>query len=317
MKVTDTTSFIQKATILHNNKYNYDKTIYISSKDKVIITCPTHGDFSQKPNNHLTGYGCEKCGTQLTAKKQTLKFEDIVTKANSIHNNKYTYDETTFVNSKTPTAITCQTHGVFWQTIGNHCHKTKPQGCPKCGAEKRANDRRHSITTILHNFHATHSNSYDYSKLKYVDYHTKVIITCPVHGDFEQTPAHHIGGNGCPSCANYGFDKTKPAVLYYLSINNGQAYKIGITNRDVELRFRTTDLNKLEVLFKINLDGNTAYNIEQKILSAFVNHKYVGIPLLSSGNTELFNVNIFPTIPNNATLTQIQEALDALETLHS
>ena len=317
MKATDTESFVKKAVSIHGNKYDYGKTVYETSRDKVIITCSIHGDFLQKPNNHLTGYGCEKCGKQATAKKQTLKFSDVIVKANIIHSNKYTYNEATFIDSKTPMSIICPTHGHFMQTTGNHCHKTKPQGCPKCGIEKRANEKRHSYDSILNNFRVTHGDKYDYSNVVYSDYHTKVIITCSIHGDFTQTPAHHVGGNGCPSCADYGFDKSKPAILYYLSINNGQAYKIGITNRDVELRFRAIDLDKIETLFKIHLDGALAYSIEQNILTKFANNKYLGVPLLESGNTELFNVNIFQALPHNATLTQIQETLDALETLHS
>ena len=29
---------------------------------------------------------------------------------------------------------------------------------------------------------------------------TKVIIGCPIHGDFEQTPTCHLQGQGCPEC---------------------------------------------------------------------------------------------------------------------
>lgn len=39
--------FKQKATNIHNGKFSYEKTLYIHSKKKVIITCPKHGDFEQ------------------------------------------------------------------------------------------------------------------------------------------------------------------------------------------------------------------------------------------------------------------------------
>ena len=29
----------------------------------------------------------------------------------------------------------------------------------------------------------------------------KVVITCPVHGDFRQTPKNHLSGHGCHECA--------------------------------------------------------------------------------------------------------------------
>ena len=41
-KKSTTESFITKANLIHNNFYNYDKTLYTCSKNKVIITCPIH-----------------------------------------------------------------------------------------------------------------------------------------------------------------------------------------------------------------------------------------------------------------------------------
>ena len=45
-----------------------------------------------------------------------------------------------------------------------------------------------------------HNNKYDYSKVEYINQRTKVIITCPIHGDFEQTPKNHMNWQGCPIC---------------------------------------------------------------------------------------------------------------------
>lgn len=45
-----------------------------------------------------------------------------------------------------------------------------------------------------------HNNKYNYDKVVYRGTDEPVIITCPQHGDFPQTPHHHLGGQGCPSC---------------------------------------------------------------------------------------------------------------------
>ena len=58
---TSTEEFIKKARKIHGNKYDYTKTFYIRALSPVIITCPEHGDFSQKPNGHLSGQGCPYC----------------------------------------------------------------------------------------------------------------------------------------------------------------------------------------------------------------------------------------------------------------
>ena len=58
---SNTLEFIEKANKKHNNLYNYDKVSYIKDDQKVIITCSTHGDFKQRPDNHLQGQGCPVC----------------------------------------------------------------------------------------------------------------------------------------------------------------------------------------------------------------------------------------------------------------
>ena len=52
--------FIEKAKLIHGNKYDYSKTKYIDSSTSVCIICPSHGEFYQKPSKHLNGVGCLK-----------------------------------------------------------------------------------------------------------------------------------------------------------------------------------------------------------------------------------------------------------------
>ena len=53
--------FIQKATLIHNGKYDYSKVDYKTAKTKVCIICPEHGEFWQAPGSHLSGKGCPHC----------------------------------------------------------------------------------------------------------------------------------------------------------------------------------------------------------------------------------------------------------------
>ena len=46
-----------------------------------------------------------------------------------------------------------------------------------------------------------HGDFYDYSKTEYKGKDIPVIIICPEHGEFLQTPHDHLSGNGCPKCA--------------------------------------------------------------------------------------------------------------------
>ncbi len=53
--------FIEKASKIHHNKYNYSESIYKNSKTKIKILCNEHGQFYQIPNDHLQGANCPRC----------------------------------------------------------------------------------------------------------------------------------------------------------------------------------------------------------------------------------------------------------------
>lgn len=59
---------------------------------------------------------------------------------------------------------------------------------------------RQTLEGFITNSQAIHANKYVYEKSVYINNHTKVTITCPIHGDFEQTPNAHTQGRGCPTC---------------------------------------------------------------------------------------------------------------------
>ncbi len=90
-----------------------------------------------------------------------------------------------------------------------------------------------------------------------------------------------------------GFQNTKPALLYYLSIDNGLVYKIGITNLSVAKRFSKEEMSRIKI---INIEhfeiGDDAYKREQHILKEFKYAKYKGKTLLTDGNSELFDRDV-------------------------
>jgi very-short-patch-repair endonuclease len=53
--------FIETSNIIHNNIYNYSKSIIKDAKTKTTIICRKHGEFKQSPNSHMQGQGCPKC----------------------------------------------------------------------------------------------------------------------------------------------------------------------------------------------------------------------------------------------------------------
>lgn len=78
-----TEEFLKKAKEIHGNKYDYSKVEYTGNKFKVCIICPEHGEFWQKPNDHLSGRGCPKCKsshlereTRILLEKNQIKYEE-------------------------------------------------------------------------------------------------------------------------------------------------------------------------------------------------------------------------------------------------
>ena len=126
----DTETFIQKANIIHNNKYDYSQTRYVNSHCKVIIICKEHGIFEQRASAHLLGQGCPLCGNNKIVEKLRSNTEDFIEKANRIHNFKYDYSKSHYVDNRTKLSIICPTHGEFWQSPDSHL---QGRGCPKCG----------------------------------------------------------------------------------------------------------------------------------------------------------------------------------------
>ena len=60
--LSNTYEFIQKARLIHKDKYDYSKVEYVNTNSKVCIICKEHGEFWQTPNSHLANHGCPICG---------------------------------------------------------------------------------------------------------------------------------------------------------------------------------------------------------------------------------------------------------------
>lgn len=197
----DTTEFIEKARKVHSDKYDYSNSEYIGTHSKVEIICPEHGSFFQTATNHLSGKGCKQCGRDKTAKQQRSNTTDFIEKAKSVHGDQYDYSKVEYVKNDLKVIIGCPVHGEFEQTPSGHL---SGQGCKYCGTQQSTESIKSRMTLSKDEFvrraKEKHGDWYDYSKVKYVSSKTKVIIICPKHGEFEQTPNKHLCGRGCPTC---------------------------------------------------------------------------------------------------------------------
>lgn len=195
-----TEQFIFKAKQIHGDKYDYSITCYKNSKSKLEIICPKHGKFLQTAFVHLKGGNCLKCIQESYKLKYSVTNCEFTSKSSKIHNNKYDYSKTNYINAHQHVIITCPKHGDFEQTPTIHLNGS---GCPKCAIESRIKKNSSNVENFISKSKNIHGNKYDYSKVDYTSATSHVIITCFKHGDFEQTPNSHLNGSGCPECSKF------------------------------------------------------------------------------------------------------------------
>lgn len=143
------------------------------------------------------------------------KIDNFIKKSNDIHNNKYDYSKVDYINNSTKVCIICPEHGEFWQTPNSHLSGV---GCPSCYGNKKLTN-----TQFIEECKKIHNGKYSYDKTHYKNKRSKVIITCPIHGDFEQLAANHKRGQGCPECGKkYAKEYRKYNHQHFINESNSR-----------------------------------------------------------------------------------------------
>ena len=149
------------------------------------------------------------------SKKKTK--EEFIKDARKVHGDKYDYSKVEYDGAHKKVCIICPKHGEFEQTPHDHLAR---KGCPKCGIENRSENRTSTKEDFIKKACEKHKGKYDYSKVDYVNAHTKVCIICPKHGEFEQEANTHLKGSACPKC---NLSHLERSVMNYLD-ENGITY---------------------------------------------------------------------------------------------
>ena len=248
-------SFEELAREVHGDKYDY--LGFDEEEKKYIMFCHEkdedgneHGEFKQTKTHHLSGEGCPKCRYIKSSKTKSNSLEKL---KEDIEKNKerlknYTFDFDSYKNYKTNIKAYCHVldedgneHGEFKITPNNLFHKTKPQGCPKCGLIKCAESRKMSAEEFIERANIIHNKKYIYKEEDYIDYGIDMRIYCPIHGYFNQQPRNHLQGQGCPICKE---SKLEKEIAAFLEKNNIEY-----------IRFKTFDwlINKRKLILDFYL----------------------------------------------------------------
>ena len=122
-----------------------------------------------------------------------LTIDQVKARCFKVHGDRYEYDWSTYTGTASKVRIICPTHGEFWQLPSNHF---KGKGCVQCSGKTLW-----TTETFIAKSREVHGAAYRYDKVVYKSNNAPVIISCLEHGDFQQRPATHMLGGGCPKCA--------------------------------------------------------------------------------------------------------------------
>lgn len=219
-----------------------------------------------------------------------------------------------YTNNKTKIRIICPTHGEFLQTPTTHINNKS--GCKKCASETYSGAyHKHDTKWFIETAKSIHGDKYDYNKVEYVRYHSKVEIVCPEHGSFFQSTTGHIHQRqGCPACSvkdyegGYGTKrfsthpeiKNNPARLYVIrAFNDTEMFvKIGITQKAIDERFKQNRLfYQYEVLYEIEGQLYDLFLLEQQVKKDMKTNKYRP-SVKFNGHTECFHATCASEIIN-------------------
>lgn len=129
------------------------------------------------------------------------------------HNNKYTYPEE-FIDYDCDIVVMCPVHGKFKVNSGRHMNG---QGCIKCSkCYRRTQSEFVDSANLIHNFKYTYPE-------KFVSVSKKIVIECPIHGNFTQLVSDHLKGFGCEKCSKT-FKKTHEDFIKNAKLIHGDKY---------------------------------------------------------------------------------------------
>lgn len=124
--------FVEKASEIHKNLYDYSYVKEVKPAESVEVICPFHGVFSVTPYEHIMkGKRCPEC-TKADLSRY-LRERRFLEKAKNVHGNQYDYSRIRYENSLTKIAINCPKHGLFFQLPHNHL---SGNGCPSCSRQR-------------------------------------------------------------------------------------------------------------------------------------------------------------------------------------
>lgn len=273
----------------HGDYYDYSHANFTGSgKDKIKIICPVHGEFWQRPEQHVKS-SCYHCGRAIASENRKLTSNEILSRFKEVHGDFYDYSKMVYIRDRLPVIIICPIHGEFQQQPKVHC---KGGGCPVCRYIKSSSKLRKTTADFIKDAVKVHGDLYDYSKVDYWDCSRPVTIVCKVHGEFEQQPTIHLCGYGCNRCSSRGYNAEGGGYFYITSLND-YAIKYGISS-DPHKRLKEQSGNSRfvhKILYSFYFEDGYIPKLIEQTVSLEVGKNFLTKNDLSDGYTETCSID--------------------------
>lgn len=207
-------------------EWDYSRLDYQGMDYDVEIGCTIHGWFTQNAYSHSIGLGCKKCADDANSKRILLSKEEYLERVNKKYNFFFNYDKFEYKGMHSKTVVTCPIHGDYPVTPSNHLKRN----CPDCGMEIRKIKITSTKEKYLKKISKIHPTGYTYPRFNYIKSDIPAIITCGIHGDFEQLPFLHSRGHGCSKCGTGNISKPEIEVQEFVK---GLGHEIVSNNRNI------------------------------------------------------------------------------------
>ncbi len=216
--------FVERSNKIHENKYLYIEESFKGVNYPISIICFDHGEFHQHAMSHLSGCGCPKC-----SKSYPLTNSRFINRVKRKFGDRFDCNQVSYTNKYTKVTLICKKHGPF-EIVPNNISRTE-EPCPICSGI------RCDTPTFIEKARKVHGKSYKYNNVQYIDAETSIIIICPKHGSFNQTPHSHLSGAGCPYCSETRGERRVSRILEKIGVKYKREVKFNGCEYKKPLRF--------------------------------------------------------------------------------
>lgn len=230
IKIT-TKEYIERAKQVHKGEnIDYSEVNYTKMKDKCTFidhdinpdTGKEYGEFSVTAYDFLKGCVHPLKTKQRVRRQQIMSMDEFKRRAEEVHQGEnLDYSKTIYKGIYEKICIidhdinprTGKEYGEYWQIPNNHL---RGQGHPDKGNINRSLSNRSEQEDFIKKANEVHKDeNLDFSKVKYIDMHTKVCIvdhdinprTGEEYGEYWQAPMHVLKGQKHPLRSGKGVDR--------------------------------------------------------------------------------------------------------------